>query len=148
MNPDVPDTPHDYLVGFGRTLARIVLTGPGGLALPGDGGITSIIDLIVTMRDLGKKVMLIGNGSSALNERHHELEVNGSIRGGELLLTWTYSRAQHERAGQPAGAVQRRGERGGGVLAVDAAAAGGEQQRGGAGERGMAQGRGTHRSFS
>jgi amino acid adenylation domain-containing protein/non-ribosomal peptide synthase protein (TIGR01720 family) len=40
----------------------------------------------------------IGNGRSDLNERHHELEVNGSVRGGELLVSWTYSRAQHQRA--------------------------------------------------
>jgi len=70
MNPDVADTPHDYLVGFGQMLERVELTGPGGLALPADDGMTSIIDLIVTMRDLGKKAMLIGNGGSAAIVSH------------------------------------------------------------------------------
>ena len=40
----------------------------------------------------------IGNGRSELNERHHELEVNGSVRGGELVVSWTYSGVKHERA--------------------------------------------------
>jgi D-sedoheptulose 7-phosphate isomerase len=70
MKPDVLDTPHDYLVGFGRMLERIELTGRAGDPLPGDLGITSIIDLIVTMRELGKKVMLIGNGGSAAIVSH------------------------------------------------------------------------------
>ncbi|HEU5131071.1 MAG TPA: condensation domain-containing protein, partial [Pyrinomonadaceae bacterium] len=39
----------------------------------------------------------VGNGRSELNERHHELEVNGSVRGGELVVSWTYSGVQHER---------------------------------------------------
>jgi amino acid adenylation domain-containing protein/non-ribosomal peptide synthase protein (TIGR01720 family) len=30
--------------------------------------------------------------------RSYELEVNGSVRGGELLMSWTYSGVEHERA--------------------------------------------------
>jgi non-ribosomal peptide synthase protein (TIGR01720 family) len=40
----------------------------------------------------------IGNGRSGLNERGHELEVNASVRGGEMSVSWTYSRVVHERA--------------------------------------------------
>jgi D-sedoheptulose 7-phosphate isomerase len=70
MKPDIPDTPRDYLVGFGRMLERIELTGPDGAPLPADVGIASIIDLIVRMRELGKKAMLIGNGGSAAIVSH------------------------------------------------------------------------------
>ena len=82
MKPDVPETPHDYLVGFGRMLERIELTGPGGLALPSDGGITSIIELIVTMRELGRKAMLIGNGGSAaiVSHIHNDLCKSAGLR--------------------------------------------------------------------
>ncbi|HEU5131734.1 MAG TPA: condensation domain-containing protein, partial [Pyrinomonadaceae bacterium] len=33
-----------------------------------------------------------------LSPRSYELEVNGSVRGGELLLSWTYSRVGHARS--------------------------------------------------
>ena len=39
-----------------------------------------------------------GASRDPLSERSYELEVNGSVRGGELLLSWTYSGAEHERA--------------------------------------------------
>jgi non-ribosomal peptide synthase protein (TIGR01720 family) len=47
-----------------------------------------------------------GAGRSERGERSYELEVNGSVRGGELLVSWNYSRAEHERA-----EIERIGER-------------------------------------
>jgi D-sedoheptulose 7-phosphate isomerase len=70
MRPPVAQTPLEYLVGFGRMLERIELTGSDGDPLPADVGIASIIDLIVRMRELGKKAMLIGNGGSAAIVSH------------------------------------------------------------------------------
>ena len=40
----------------------------------------------------------IGTQRSELGERSYELEVNGTVRGGELLLSWSYSGVEHERA--------------------------------------------------
>ncbi len=39
----------------------------------------------------------IGSQRSELGERSYELEVNGSVRGGELFMSWSYSSVEHER---------------------------------------------------
>ena len=64
-----------YFTEFSRVLERVEITTRHGKSLPTDEGIASVIELIVTLKYHGGKLLLIGNGGSAaiVSHMHNDL---------------------------------------------------------------------------
>jgi D-sedoheptulose 7-phosphate isomerase len=64
-----------YFAEFSRVLERVAVTNREGAELPADDGIAAVIELIVTLKHQGGKVLLIGNGGSAaiVSHMHNDL---------------------------------------------------------------------------
>ena len=82
MKPDGGAVASGYFAEFSRVLERVAITTREGAPLLTDEGITSIIELIISLKHQGGKALLIGNGGSAaiVSHMHNDLCKSVGVR--------------------------------------------------------------------
>jgi D-sedoheptulose 7-phosphate isomerase len=77
-----------YFSGIARVFERIEVTGPKGAAYPFDEGMAKAVDLVLSLRN-GGKALLIGNGGSAaiVSHMHNDLSKMVGVRAMCLAET-------------------------------------------------------------
>jgi D-sedoheptulose 7-phosphate isomerase len=78
----------DYLSGIARVFDRIEVTGPKGVAYSFDEGMAKAVDLVLSLRQ-GGKALLIGNGGSAAIVSHMHNDLSKTVGVRAMCLTET-----------------------------------------------------------
>lgn len=90
------------LRGLGHGLARYLRRDAEVLAQPAAEVLFNYLgqaDRVLTGGDAWKPVLgLNGPEIGSANRRSHLLEINGIVSGGQLAMTWTFSKNMHDRA--------------------------------------------------
>ncbi len=69
----------EYLRGFSDVLSRVEVTGAGGVGMTLDGGCVLVVDWLKGLKDLGGKVLTVGNGGSASIAGHLQNDLAKSV---------------------------------------------------------------------
>jgi D-sedoheptulose 7-phosphate isomerase len=87
MIPDLDAGLRGYFSAFARLLDHVQVTSDRGEPVALDAAVDSIVDLIVSVKDSGAKVLLIGNGGSAALVSHTQNDLCKMVGARAMVFT-------------------------------------------------------------